>query len=69
MNVLGQMLHLQFFLIQYEQIAYVAQGSVDKWIDFNKAYNPIAGFHTHLGDSFVYNCAINLTFDSTQLPS
>ena len=52
-----------------EQIAYVAQGSVDKGIDFNKVHNPIAGFHTHLGDSFVYNCPINLAFDSTQLPS
>ena len=30
MNVLGQMLHLQKLFIQYEQIAYVAQGSVDK---------------------------------------
>ena len=52
-----------------EQIAYVAQGSVGKWIDFNKVHNPLAGIHTHIGDSFVYNCAINLAFDSTQLPN
>ena len=69
MNVLGQMLPLQELFIQYEQIAYVAQGSVDKWIDFNKVHNPLAGFHTHLWDSFVYNCVINLTFDLTQIPS
>ena len=31
--------------------------------DFHKVHNPLAGLHTHLGDSFVYHCAINLTLD------
>ena len=62
MNVLGQMLHSQKLFIQYEQNAHIAQGSVDKWTDFNKVYNPLAGFHTHLGDSIVYNCDLGLNW-------
>ena len=32
-----------------------------RWIYFNTVHNSLAGFHTHFGDSFFYNCALNLT--------